>query len=520
MKIKKITAMAAAAALLFTTAGCSNGGTKEASEGNKITYWAGLNSAATSHIQSMDDMLMYQEAQKKTGIDVEFIHPPTGQTAEQFNLLIASGEESWPDIIEYDWSSYPGGAQKAIEDGIIINLNEMVEKYAPNLKKALESNPIYKKQSVTDNGDLFAFPSLNVGKYRTFSGLMIRKDWLDELGLAVPETLDEWEVVLKAFKDKGVKAPLAFIPWYIIGAGVFNNCFDVGTNFYIEDNEVKAPVLQPQYKQYIECMHRWYENGWIDQEFDTNNDAAIDAKMTNGTSAVTYGGIGGTMGRYMSAMKDKDPNYKLCAVPYPVKNKGDKAKFVDYQYEANPPFAAITTHCKNVEAAVKFLDFFYSEEGDVLQNYGVEGKTYNMVDGEYVYTDEILNNPDGLSIAEALAVNLRAQTLAPGFNQHENYLMQYYQLDEQKQAIDIWAQSGDAAQQAKMPPITFTEAESSELVTIKAETQTYIEEMLIKFIKGTETMDNYDAFVERLKGMGYERMRDLYQQAYERYENR
>ena len=78
---KQIALIAAVAMSAAVVTGCSE--KEDSGSGNKLTYWSDLPAAAASHIQSMSEMTMYQELEKQTGVQVEFIHPPAGQTAEQ-----------------------------------------------------------------------------------------------------------------------------------------------------------------------------------------------------------------------------------------------------------------------------------------------------------------------------------------------------------------------------------------------------------------------------------------------------
>ena len=108
--------------------------------------------------------------------------------------------------------TYPGGAAKAIEDGVIIETTDYLDKYAPNLKSYLENHPNIDKIVKTDVGQYYSFPAIQGDDFLlTYTGLILRKDWLDELGLDVPETIDEWETVLTAFKEKkGAAAPITY----------------------------------------------------------------------------------------------------------------------------------------------------------------------------------------------------------------------------------------------------------------------------------------------------------------------
>ena len=127
-KFTKLISVFMALIIMSATIGCS--GSKE-EESAALTYWSVLNSRAAQTIKSYNELLMYQEMEKRTGIDVEFIHPNSGSSgSEAFQILLADG--NYPDMMEYNWATYPGGPDQAIEDGVIVNLNDYLEEYAPN----------------------------------------------------------------------------------------------------------------------------------------------------------------------------------------------------------------------------------------------------------------------------------------------------------------------------------------------------------------------------------------------------
>jgi len=475
---------------------------------------------AEGQIENLGEMIMYKEMEKLTGVHIDFIHPPTGKDSEQFNLLMAGGISKLPDMIEFSWGGYPGGADAAIKDGVILDLSVLIDDYAPNLKKVLEENEQYLKPITTDSGKIYGFPVLNVGKYRTFGGIIIRQDWLNDLGLKMPETIDEWETTLRLFKEqKGASAPLALTKEHFTQSNSFHfaGAFDTHHSDYIDNGVYKYPFLEDNYVDYLRLMNKWYSEGLLDIEFDTNSLEVVDAKMTTGQSGVTYGYIGSTLGKYMNKMKMVDTSYSIAGAPFPVLNMGDTVRFAECQPEASNMVVAITANCKDPVGAVKWLDFLYSPEGDRLKNFGVEGVTYNVIDGKCVYTDLILNNPDGLSISEAMAMNFRASAPAPGFNQNEDYLRQYYQLDEQRNALELWSTYTDAASKTAVPSMNYTVEESDELKKITTELYAYTEEMTIKFIKGEESFDNYDTYRDTLIQMGALRYVEIKQAAYDRY---
>jgi len=523
-KKRFVTAIIAVTLLAVSLAGCGGKKATQKDVSNEepkktFTYWCAMPSGLVSQYQTMGEVTMYKELEKRTGIHIDFIHPTSGQEDEQFNLMVAANE--LPDFIEYNWSNYPGGVEKAINDNIIIKLNDLMEEHTPNFLKVLQSNQLYDKQSKTDSGIYYGFPAINVGEYRTFGGIMIRKDWLDDLNLPVPETLEDWEITLRAFRDqKGATAPFTGESSLFSISGTaftFNNIFNVGKGLYIDGDKVKFGPIEPAYKEWIALMNKWYKEGLLDNDYASNNGAAIDAKMTNGTSGACFGYVGGTMGRYLNAAKKLDPNYNLVAAQYPVRNRGDEPHFTEIQYEANNPFLSITSACSDPITAAKWIDYLYSEEGFMLKNFGVEGLTYNMVNGKPVYTDEILKNPSGISIVEAMDRHFRATKPSPGFNQAEDYLLQYYQLEQQKEAIKLWTTYTHNSRKTLMPPVTPKLEEYEELITLKTEIGTYIDEMIFKFIHGIEPMENFDKFVKTLKDINVGRYIQIYQEAYDRY---
>lgn len=417
----------AASALLL--AGCSGEKGRTSDEGITLTYWGALPSNAATHVSSLNEVLMYQQREADSGIHIEFIHPSQGQDAEQFNLMIAS--QDLPDMIEYDWTKYTGGAQSAIDDGMIISLNNYLDKYAPNFKAVLSEDTelavAHDRGSKTDECNYYGFPNLNIGSARVFGGPMIRKDWLDDLGLEIPETIDDWTTVLRAFKEKkGASSPFSAMADYFK-----DGAFGVGQRFYLDGNIVKFGPLESGYKDYLALLHSWYQEGLLDKDFSTNQRKMVDSKMTKGDSGATFNTLGAGMGVYLKQMQTQEPNYNLIGIDYPVLNKGDVNNFCIAEGDLDGRSLAITTSCKNPEAAIGWADYWYSHDGYMLLNFGVERKTYNLVDGKPVYTDDILKNPNGYSVSEALGVNCRAAQSAPGMRQAPEYLDQYYEFPQQ-----------------------------------------------------------------------------------------
>ncbi|MBD2843569.1 extracellular solute-binding protein [Paenibacillus sp. IB182496] len=480
-----------------------------------LTYWTNLNNNVASSLQSLSEVEMYKEMEKDTNVKLQFQHPPAGQANQQFNLIMSSRD--FADVMEGNWNQYAGGPTKAIEDGVLVPLNDLIEQHAPNFKKVLEDYPQVMGQISTTNGEIYAFPSINVGRYRTFSGNFIRQDWLDELGLNMPETIADWEQVLQTFKEeKGVEAPFSTNLFFLQNIPSFIEAYGVTHDFFVEDGEVRFGPIESGMKQALETMNKWYVEGWLDKDFATNDRKAIDAKLLNDQAGAVPGYIGGSMGSYYVAKAD-DPTFNLVAAPFPVYEKGEQPRFVPFNFEVSiNGQAGITTANEHPVETVRWFDYFYGEEGHMLKNFGVEGVTYEIVDGYPTYTDLIMNNSNGYDIAQSMARYFRANYPTPGMDD-DRYLEQYYTLPQQQDAMSVFSEHSDYSRAYRLPPVNHTVEESSELAQIMSDVKTYREEMLLKFIYGDESLDQFDAYVEQINRMGIGRALEMMQTAYDRY---
>lgn len=520
-----VLAITTAASLACVTS-CGKKETKGDNE-KTLTYWVGLDPNVATRVQSYNDVALYKEMEKRTGVHIDFIHPTIGQEAEQFKLLLAS--KDMPDIIEYSWSDYPGGVQKAIDDGVIIPLDDYMDK-APNFKKALTDGDladVYRQGSTTSTGQHYGFTTLNTGNYRVFTGPVLRKDWLDELGLEVPQTIDDWTTVLTAFKEKkNVRYPLTGFAGYLclgVNDSTFAGAYGVGNRVYVDNGSVKFGPLQDEYKDYITQLNKWYSAGLLDNDLANNQGTLIDSKIVNNEAgALINGYLGSGLGRYLTQKKGDNSGFDLVGAPYPVLNKGDINAFPIAENDVMPVRTiAITSSCKNPELAIEWCDYWYGEDGYYLLNFGVEGESYNMVDGKPVYTDTILKNPDGLSINEALLLYCRATSPAPGFKQAPEYLEQYYEFQQQVDALELWTENEALFRTTKFPTVDSTKEEGDIISSIRTDLYTYVDENIWEFVTGKRDISEYDKFREEIKkNFDIDSYLDVLQKQYDRYMNK
>lgn len=488
-------------------------------EGTTLTWYTKLNANVSDNYTNLGETPWAQYVEEKTGIHIEFQHPTQGSENEEFAVMVASGE--YPDIIEHTWTSYSGGGGAAINDGVIIALDDYMDQ-APNLSALLEENPEISKMIKSSSGNYYCFPFLRgletPNKTEFSSGLTYRADVLKELGFdTVPETIDEWEEVLRAAKAAGFSKPFTTRNEWV--KDVWSPAFDNWGSFYVDDGVVKNGLIEDSRKEFIARMTAWYDEGLLDNDWMQADKKSTQTDFVAGNCVLGYAPFGQGLGTYTQAMMEADPNFKeeyIQAAAPVTSTKGKNAKFskMNNIFDQSGVSAAISSQCKNVEAAVWLLDWMYSEEGMICYNFGIEGVSYEMVDGKPVYTDVIMNNPDGMSVAQALAAYTRTSTSGVGV-QMEDYIEQYYAQDNQKTALEL-SMKTDMGEHM-FPPCSVSEENQDRYTEIMSQVKTLSDEMEASFICGTTSMDEWDSYQQKLKDAGIEEAIAMMQQAYDNY---
>lgn len=499
-------------------------GTVEPPEENTLTgtltYWAQFENNAAKSVSSYAELPLYEELKERLGITIEFQHPPTGMEADQFKLLVSS--KTLPDIIEYDWfSQYPQGPQKALDDGVIIALNQYIEAgKTPNLTKVLAGDPVLDGTVKTYTGNYYVFPSIRDEGLmeQKGGGLTIRKDVLDTLGLEMPETIDDWYIALGKMKELGFETPFTGTIGSVQNDDqCFVGAYGIGYNFYHIDGKVMFGQIQPEYKEYLATMRKWYGEGLIDPDIITNTTADLDGKMTGGKAAVTDRSPDSGIGVWTTTMRKENPDVVLAAAPFPTLVKGETRYYSNPNYRYQATFsAAITSECKNVDLALKLLDYGYSEEGKLLYNFGIEGESFEYIDGEPQFTDLIKKNPNGLTLKEAMILYGRNSSGGP-FEKALGPILSQRTYQDQLDAPIIWFKSVDWSR--SLPRLVYSNDEASELADIMNEINVLSEEMSIKIMIGDKPLDDFDSYVENIKKANIERAIEIVETAFVRQTN-
>lgn len=397
-------------------------------------------------------------------------------------------------------------------------LNDYLDTCAPDLKAVLESNDVWRKSITTSSGDVVGAPFIRGEDFLcTSAGLILRQDWMDELGLETPETPDEFYEVLKRFKEeKNATVPfstnLSWIRNILVGQGSITSPFGlVRGSWYQVDGEIHLGYAETEYKDVLVFLNKLYEEGLLDPDFISNDDNLCRSNLANGVSGVAVGPSGGYIGNILTSVEEENPEFNLTGFGPLVAEKGDIPMSGHYDNAVKGPALVMTTQCENKEAAAKFMNYGYTEEGHLLLNFGVEGESYEMVDGYPTYTEWITNNPEGLSMQQALQKYTMSWDDGP-MVQDRAYMEQYAARPQQQAALERW--SNTTAAQYQVPNLSIAEENQAEYNKLWADIDTYISEMFVQYITGQASLDDFETeYLGQLEKMGISRVLELQQDA-------
>lgn len=485
-----------------------------------VTCFGPISGDATAYgyYDNLADTPTAQYLFEKTGITIDYMHPPSGAEAEQFNLIVSSNEQ--PDFISGYMSLYKGGYETAIADGVIIDTEELVLNYAPNFRRRVLDNPDARKLAYNDNSVLIGFGagySLGYaydGGY-PYTGLFIRQDLLDKLALPMPVTVDDWFTVLRAFKEDGIQIPLAWgkSGWdTLTGSHAFASAFETAASgFFQKDGQVLYAKVQPGYKNYLQTLHQLFDEELLDPDFLTHTfiDHALPM-MADGTAAA------GAVHLYVwinTSPAAEANSFNFQPAPMPVATVGQTIKISDdYGFGGGGDGIGITTRSEHAKEIVMMYDYLYSEEGERLTNWGIEGESYEVgADGVPYLTQEMEDDLYRLNVVYCPnELNVMIDKV------HD--LIQY-PLPVHKTAHQLWRTNVTA--EWRMPPgLTMTPEENTTYTEIMTEIETYANEMIVNFILGEENLDNWDAYVQEIMDMGLQEAIDIRTATITRYNNR
>lgn len=470
-----------------------------------------------------EDLWWFQYMEELTGIHWEFNTVPSDSFAEKKNLILAS--QDLPDLF------YGGGLSKADEvtygsQGLFIPLNDLIDTCMPNFKAAIERWPELYNECVTLDGNIYALPKLWQTPHGVTVKYFINTEWLAELDMEMPTTLDELYEVLCAFRDHpelskngpmipfgGVNGKGTQIDQLILSAyGLLGGSADQGFSLYeVRDGKVELAATLPEYKEVLTFIKKLYDEGLIDTEYFTQTSEQYSAKGMN----VQYGVFTNAAAYVVCSLEDA-ANYEILT-PLTL-NKGDTPIWPKTSGITNG-VAAITATNPYPEETARWLDYAYSTEGANLDTCGPEGMLWHWVEeGKVWVAEEEKFAESGLNSWSAY----KAAYVTPNCGPLAMDTTVFYDLEDLPQVKkDYYASTWvrlDPYLQPIFPNMYYTDEEQMEISSLVIDIESYLDQAKAKFIIGELSLDEFDGeYKAALDKMGLPRLLELQQGAYDRY---
>jgi putative aldouronate transport system substrate-binding protein len=386
-----------------------------------------------------------------------------------------------------------------------------MEKFAPDYYNLVKSNLDIWREVTTPENKFAAFYQLKPVTDPALDHILIRDEMLKDLGLRPPVLISEFTAMFKAHKDKTGKA--AYIPTENGRDKLFMGAYGIFNAWYKDDNKGKFGPYDARYRQYLEQFAEWYRLGYLYNDFPSIRAPQRRSLLIQGEALSAQGDVDNhfIMGR--------DAGASFVATRNPRQRMGDKLHDDDWEaYPVKPAgggVISVSNQTKYKEEAVRFLNYGYTPEGSLMYDFGVEGVTYTMVNGQPKLTEYALHNPDLTpeGVNYVLLAFHGPKLCRPGRDRNPNALMfpDVYQVK-----LDL-AADPDVDKGFVLPTYTLTAEDATRAGRIMADVNTYVDEMTLKFITGAEPLSRFDAYMAQLRTYGIEDAIAMHQKAYDIY---
>lgn len=510
----------------IATPGTSPGDTDEATdnyfplaETATLTYLTSMSPPTMSALNLPNDLLAYAELEERTNVHIDFTIIGMPQVDDTMAILV-SGDDL-PDIV-FGVARYFSSLDYAMDEDIIYDLTEAIDQYMPNYNALRTSDEDVRKSTTTDSGRIASIYGIYDNYNIIMYGLMIRQDWLNNLGLSTPRTYDEFYDVLVAFKNEySTDSALGVLPTGAINGNYLSAGYGVAWDTYgemifiIVDGEVKYSPIEAGFKDYIMMMNKWYDTGLVDPDFmaQPDNGGHIDTSHIANNDMGIFGGSIGNVKVY-NELATVD-NFELAPLADARLTAASEPNHLRKKAELIGNAAMISTNCSDLELACRWLDYFYSDEGWLLANYGIENVSFEYdSNGKPVYTELITNNPDGLSTGNAML-----KYCMPGngtyFIDAQNRYAGIYDMSYP----ETWAESNNDYYYDS-DRYAMNESENVAYSSKYNDIATFVSENVVKFIIGTKNFSEWDDFIATIYEMGIEDCITSLQGSVNRYDDR
>ncbi len=446
------------------------------------------------------------------GVHANFTQVKGADWSTKLNLTLASGE--YPDIIQRGSINLE---MYGVDQEILIPLDDAIEQYMPNYKALLDADPSLAAALRSSDGKMYQIGWLIPQNINTESHLFINQKWLDNLGLAVPTTLEEFENVLIAFRDQdadGDGDPTNEVPFSgsldssVDGIMHLLNFWGIAHNTryasITDEGKIESFLTSDSLRAALETISRWYNAGLIDIEAVTQDTNAFESK-------VNAGSLGCFWRWRMTAMGTDEAVYSQYKCIMPIAADGYQVKMA--KYLEMPTFgAAITVGCKDVEAACKWMDTQFQWDNMINGYNGMKGEFWDYDEAGKV---DLFPMSDGTRTVPGQS----SFYYCCGADYFDKVNMPSHRI-EKSTYCDMYTKAGfieNISWETLTKLLTYTIDESTNIELRYADINKYAKEAIAGFIvKGVDDA-SWNTYLSTLKNIQLDDYLATLQTAYDRY---
>ena len=450
------------------------------------------------------DQQLLSAWEKATGAVINATGIPADEYQNNLNTYISADE--MPDLM----LSVPSYLMTEDIDALL-ELSDLIAEHAPNYIAAVNELNGGPQAAIDSDGDIFSMcvlmerPTILSG-----FGLVLRQDWMEELGVSAPETYDDYHDLLLAMKNtyqpaQPLRLPESGVTGYnnfCAGFGISLGSRSASHGFYQVDGTIHYGPLEEGFTQYLTLLHSWYQEGIITSKFLDFTDFDTNSYLIELST--------GECGAFFLPAGAYETLSGMCSFPIapgmdPVQASGDTTHLApDCATVIWGQGYSVSTACDAPELAVMALDWLYTPEARVLSAYGTEGVSYEITDDQPRFTALVQKDP-------SLQLPNYAAMILGSYISSEIVL-----LHSATNLMEVWNQQKDDAymipQGAQM-----TQEESEEYTALAADISTYIDSLIPQFITGERDLSEIPAAQEKIRSWDVDRCIELWQEALDRY---
>jgi len=473
--------------------------------------------------------------EEQTNVHIEWATAPFEEREAVLTLRLASGD--YPDII-MDFNPTPSVIQLYGSQGVFIPLNDLIEQHAPVTKAHWEAYPAAITAATAPDGNIYSLPQINDCYHCTMSAkLWINQEWLETLGLEMPQTTEQYAEVLRAFKNEDPNGngeadeiPLSgsTLAWHGFPDDYFMQSFiyHPGNKLrLIQDAGQVIPIYaQEAWREGAKYLAGLFEEGLLSAEIFTNDRDQIRALGNGNEGTAILGSVpAGWFGEFTTYTAGEGGVWQAYTAVPPLEGPDGTRNSMHDTFQA--PIVGnffITDKCENPELAMRWADYFGKVEPTTRSIHGVKDTDWRWayegetgIDGEQAIWHSITD------VANIPSQNIHWSQDGPSYRSSDYRLSQV--VNPETADIDIEVilynltkeryEPYAPAEPMNLPPMYFNEEQANQVATILPQLETFVDETLAQAVTGQIDIESeWESYLSNLEAIGLSTFVDLYQQ--------